>query len=186
MLIVRFVPAPRRPKRTRNDAAIGWTGKVVVVMASWLACAAFWLVLVASFEAAELWVGAIVATIASVGSYVVIEDKIALFRARPKWLALGFALPKAIVVDSFRVMRVLARRLVYGTPAPSQIRAIPFGVVGDDAVSATRRALAIAYGTLPPNSIVLGIDRKRELLYMHQLEPVEAPSYLQKLGDPRR
>lgn len=185
MLTVRFVPASRRPKRTRSQP-IGWSGKVFVFLLPWLACAAFWLVLVASLEAAELWVGAVVATIASIGSYVVTEGKIALFRARPKWLALVFALPTAIVVDNLRVLRVLARRLVYGTPAPSQIRAIPFGVVGEDAVSATRRTLAIALGTLPPNSIVLGIDRQRELLYLHQLEPAEVASYLQKLGDPRQ
>jgi len=185
VLTVRYVPAPRCPKRTTNRH-VGWSSRLFVFALPWLACAAFWLVLVGSLDAAELWVGALVATIASIGSYAVTEGKIAIFHASPKWLALGFALPKAIVVDSVCVLRVLARRLAYGTPAPSRIRAIPFGVVDDDAVSAARRTLAIAYGTLPPNSIVLGIDRERKLLYLHQLEPAEVSPYLQKLGDARQ
>lgn len=156
--------------------------RVLAVLVQWAACAGFWLVFVGSFDLPELYGGALVAALATVASNVVLEDKIASFYAHPKWLALLLLLPKPIAVDSLRVLRVLARKLLYGVHPESGLRMVPFEPDGDDPSSATRRALAIAYGTVPPNSIVLGIDRKRGLLVFHQLDPAPLSPLLTSLG----
>jgi hypothetical protein len=45
----------------------------------------------------------------------------------------------------------------------------PFSATGDDPHSAARRALAVAGGSLAPNSIVVGIDAERGVLVRHEL-----------------
>ena len=46
----------------------------------------------------------------------------------------------------------------------------PFESGGDDAHAIARRVLETAYRTLPPNSIVIGIDRPRDEILLHVLE----------------
>jgi hypothetical protein len=48
-----------------------------------------------------------------------------------------------------------------------------FSATGDDPHSAARRALAVAGGSLAPNSIVVGIDAERGVLVRHELVELE-------------
>lgn len=177
----RRVDDPNRSAR-RASPATSRLRLVVAFWVQWLVCAGFWLVFVGSFDLPELYAGALVATVAAIASNVVLEDKIALFYAHPSWLALALRLPKEIAVDTFLVGRVLLRRMTTGKFADSAIRTVPFDPGGDDGESSARRALAIGYGTAPPNSIVLGIDRKKGLLVYHQLEPAPVSKLLATLG----
>lgn len=180
------VPPVRESSRSaRTEGETSRFKRALAVSLQWLVCAGAWLVFVGNFELPELYAGALVAALAATASNVVLEDKIALFYANPGWLALALLLPRDIAVDSFRVLRVLVRRLLLGAPARSGIRTVPFEAGGDDAASATRRGLAITYGTISPNSIVLGIDRERGLLYFHQLEPAPASTLIDRLGGRR-
>lgn len=151
----------------------------------WLVCAGFWLVFVGGFDLAEIYAGAFVAGIAALASNVVLEDKIATFYAHPRWLAMALLLPREIAIDTFRVCRVLARRLLLGELPQSGIRMVPFDPDGEDRSSSTRRALAIAYGTVSPNTIVLGIDQTRKLLVYHQLDPAPLSPLVETLGAER-
>jgi hypothetical protein len=45
----------------------------------------------------------------------------------------------------------------------------PFDATGGDPRDAARRALAVAGGSLSPNSIVVQIDADREVLVRHEL-----------------
>jgi len=47
---------------------------------------------------------------------------------------------------------------------------VPIEAGGDDARAVAHRTLETFYRTLPPNSIVIGIDRERGEILMHVLE----------------
>jgi hypothetical protein len=59
---------------------------------------------------------------------------------------------------------------------------VPFDSGGDDPESAARRALAIMYTTIPPNFVVVGIDRKKNLMLVHQVSPTPTPLIAKRLG----
>jgi hypothetical protein len=59
---------------------------------------------------------------------------------------------------------------------------MPFDAGGSDAASAARRALAIAYNTMPPNFVVLSIDLAKRVMVVHQIEPSPMPLMTQNLG----
>ena len=53
---------------------------------------------------------------------------------------------------------------------------------GSDPESAARRALAIAYTTIPPNFVVLGIDLDKRVMLVHQVSESETPTMTRNLG----
>ena len=56
------------------------------------------------------------------------------------------------------------------------MRAIRFRGTGPDAVDNARRALAEGLGSFAPNTVVIGVDERRNVLLAHQLrgtDPVE-------------
>jgi hypothetical protein len=61
-------------------------------------------------------------------------------------------------------------QLVAPRPARGELRAFEFRHGGDSPHEVGRRALAEALGSLPPNTIVIGIDPERDLILGHQLE----------------
>ncbi|HEX4107619.1 MAG TPA: hypothetical protein VHX88_05765 [Solirubrobacteraceae bacterium] len=58
------------------------------------------------------------------------------------------------------------------------LRAIPFSGGGDEPRARGRRALAEALGSLPPNTLVLGVDADSDVLLVHELTPARGA------GDP--
>ena len=52
---------------------------------------------------------------------------------------------------------------------PGRIVEVPFAATGEDPRSAARRAVAVAAGSLAPNSIVIEIDAERGVLVRHEL-----------------
>ena len=84
------------------------------------------------------------------------------FRPTAWEIVQAWRIPWNAISGTIDVLIVLARQLLGGIPAPSIIAAVPFDVGGDDAHSAGRRALALTYNTITPNSIVLGPVRRGE------------------------
>jgi Na+/H+ ion antiporter subunit len=72
-----------------------------------------------------------------------------------------------------RDFALLALALLRGRPEGAW-RTIEFPVGGDDPLSAGRRALVGALGTISPNAYHVDFDRDRGLLLMHVLDPERA------------
>jgi multisubunit Na+/H+ antiporter MnhE subunit len=87
-------------------------------------------------------------------------------RFLPHWQALTRALrlPFEIVRDTALLIRNLGRG------GDGSFVRTPVECGGDDAHGVALRTLETFYRTLPPNSIVLGIDRERNEILMHVLE----------------
>ena len=156
------------------DASLGWIGWWVVLMGLYLA-------LVDTRQHPELILGAVVAGVGATAARAVRTSR----PLPPLPLrALARHLPRALgrlLIDTVIVLRVEARRLRGSAPQGSLI-AVPFRGGGDGADDVARRALTESLGSMGPNQIVIGIDRERDLLVVHQLAPHPDRADLLELG----
>jgi hypothetical protein len=154
--------------------AAEWSLHVAVAYAVWLA-------LTQRGAPSELGVGAAVAALAALASHVVWSRNGATFWGAGRLLAAGWQVAWYAVTGTFEILGVLFRQLA-GRRAPSLLLSVRFDAGGGDAPARARRALAVAYTSMTPNFIVLGVDRERGLLWYHQLERSDVPDMTRKLG----
>jgi hypothetical protein len=145
------------------------TGRVVAWSLAWLFSAALYLLLIDTTDLPELFVAVAAAAIAATGFELARRREITGLATRLRWLARLhrplLAAPADIVVVSVSALRQLARpRRTVGV-----FRAVPFHRGEDEALETGRAALAESLGSFAPNTIVIGVDRDRELLLAHQL-----------------
>jgi hypothetical protein len=120
--------------------------------------------LYAGVSSHEAIVGAGAAAVAAAAVEAVRGTEHPRFLPHLAWLARAARLPFEIVRDT----ALLAHNLARG--GNGRIVRAPFEPGGDDAAGVARRTLETFYRTLPPNSIVIGIDRARNEVVMHVLE----------------
>ncbi len=90
-------------------------------------------------------------------------------------------LPWNATRDAGTITWALAKDLLHLARAGSHLRAIPFrGQSGP--CGRLRRVLAVAYTSVTPNSIVIGIDAERKLLLVHQIVPSKLSEMTRRLG----
>jgi multisubunit Na+/H+ antiporter MnhE subunit len=140
-----------------------------------------WMLFVSQLQRAEFVAGVGAALLGAVGDGVVKAKRLAKFRPRARWLALFALEPWYVLSGSAAILWALARR-VAGKKSEAQFRVVPFRGGGDDAESAARRALAITLTTVPPNFIVVGIDRQRNFMLVHQVSPTSTPLVTRQTG----
>src|ERR1051325_9023855 len=121
-------------------------------------------VLFAGAQVHELIVGIPAAALAAAGMEAVRGTEHPHFLPHLTALLRAAKLPGEILQDT----ALLIRNLLTG--GDGRFVREPFEAGGDDARSVARRVLETTYRTLPPNSIVLGIDRQRNEILLHVLE----------------
>lgn len=144
-----------------------------IALATWVVLAAVWMLLVDNESLPELLTGAGVAIIATLGSELVRAQRITKLAVRPIWLVRLWRPLARIPLDTGIVMWALGRQLLERRPERGALRAMRFRAVGDDAGDNARRALVEATGSMAPNTIVIGVDKRRRLVLAHQLVPRE-------------
>ncbi|HEX3465941.1 MAG TPA: hypothetical protein VHS78_17975 [Candidatus Elarobacter sp.] len=134
----------------------------------WVAFAAIEALLVGKIDPQETPVGIAIAALAAIVT-------VASLAAADAWYAVplgAFAqLPViawSVVRDTVIVTGALLRALS-GRPPEDRLQRIAFDPGGDDAVSAARRALAVAGTSAAPNSIVVDADAEHGVLIVHRL-----------------
>ncbi len=148
----------------------------------WVVFYLLWLLFAGSTAIAELVVGVPVASMATLAIESVQACRMAQVALRGRWFARALWLPWYVLVDTGRILVVLVRHVLRIEPAPSLLFATPFNANGDDDEAATRRALATAYTTMTPNSIVIDVDTSRGLLFCHQLRETATSKIMRSLG----
>lgn len=148
---------------------------------AWLAAAAIWIVLADSVRLAELVAGAAVASLAATGFELVRRQRVAAQALRPElslrvWRVLLRAVP-----DVWRLTRAAFGQLVQRKAVRGEVVAMPFGHGEDTPDARAYRAVAEGFGSIAPNSIVIGVDPDSGLLLVHQLVPTRNPSDLDPL-----
>jgi hypothetical protein len=150
----------------------------------WGFAAALYLLLIDITQLPELLVGALAAVLAATGMELAREQAIVGERARMRWL---LRIPRATVkipADIAKLTLVALRgaaRLRVGKPVGA-FRAVPFAGAEDEQREAGRRALAEAFGSLSPNTVIVGVDERRHRILAHQLRPDASRSSIDPMG----
>lgn len=143
---------------------------------------ALWIVFVFSVGRNEMIVGAACSIVAGCfATFVGCRRPVPFRPSLRNWLE-AWRLPWYIVNDSAVIVLAFLRDLL-GRRNPSLFRAAPFAAGSQQSQPDTaRRVLAVAYTTVTPNSIVVGIDIKRNLLLFHQIERSPISRMTRNLG----
>ena len=141
---------------------------------------ALWTLFVMSLAMGELLTGAAVAGIAVVAFEAVKRAEPLCFEPPLRALAQIWRVPGLIASGTWVLLVELLRRIL-GHRRRSLFQLTPFRAAGADCRSAAKRALVIFYVTLPPNFLVIGIDRKSKLLLYHQVRKDAVPQIVPRL-----
>jgi hypothetical protein len=153
----------------------------IQVLIQVITLAVFWIACVSTLRPHEMIVGAGAVALSAASCVYVIRTLRIRFRPTVKDLAQVWHLPWDVVHDLIVIGAVLIRDL-FGHRAPSLFRSASWGPVGKTGRDTARRVLAIAYTTVAPNCIVIGIDRVRRQILFHQLRKSDIPVLTQRLG----
>ncbi len=140
-----------------------------------------WILYVSQVQTNEILAGVAAALIAAVADAVLKAEDFAKFRPRLKWLLLITWEVWYAISGTWAIMLALAKRIL-GKKSEAQFKAVKFHVGGADPESWARRALVTVYATIPPNFIVVGIDREQKLILVHQVSPTGTPEIAKQLG----
>lgn len=141
----------------------------------------FWVACTGSFETHELLLGILATLLAAAFSFYAIRRLPIRFRPTLMNVLECWRLPGYVAKDLLVVLGVLARDLT-GRRAPSLFIAAPWRANSESPRDLARRALAVAYSTVSPNCVVIGIDRKRGQVLFHQLKGSPVPKMTERLG----
>lgn len=95
---------------------------------------------------------------------------------RSRWiLLLARRTTLKVFTDTALVLYVLWLHLFRRKPIEGRLLFLPVNPGGDNAISRGRRALILAFSTLPPNVVSVFLDEKRKRLVVHQLHPTSSP-----------
>jgi multisubunit Na+/H+ antiporter MnhE subunit len=141
----------------------------------------FWVACVASFKTHELLLGLPSALLSTGFSFYAIRRLLIRFRPTFANLLECWRLPGYVAKDLIVVLVVLARDLA-GWKAPSLFRSARWRANSKSARDLARRALAVAYGTVSPNCVVVGIDREQGQILFHQLRRSPLTATTERLG----
>jgi multisubunit Na+/H+ antiporter MnhE subunit len=140
----------------------------------WAFLLGVWVLLVGTKDELELIAGACAAAIGAAAVDAVCSRGLLRFRFAPAWLATAWR-PLARVLPEFIVaMRALVRALTGRGRVRGRFRAVQVETGGDTPLGAGRRAFLTVAGSIAPNTLVVDVDRERDLVLLHELEPGEA------------
>jgi multisubunit Na+/H+ antiporter MnhE subunit len=144
----------------------------------------FYMVLIDSADLPELIVFAGVAVGCGVAFLVSHEQGVVEARVNPLWLWRVWRLAWQIPLDIAIVSWTAVAQLFTLRASRGEFRAVKYAAVGDTPPQTGRRALTEGFGSVAPNTIVVGIDDERGLLLVHQLRRQGAPEDIDvlKLG----
>jgi hypothetical protein len=147
-----------------------------------VAAGSLWIAFVATSNLHEMLVG-ILCVAVTVGFVAFVCRSAAMeltFRLRD---VLAFwRMPWYILSDVSQITIILARDLLGIAPAQNLYRVCGFDASAYDPLRRARSVMAIAYTTVAPNSIVLGIDPATSRMLFHQLASSSVPKMTKALG----
>lgn len=150
------------------------------LLSAWAGFIGLWFLFVYQLSLIELAAGAAAAALTVVAMRVSLRAVPLRFKPEARWLSRSFNLPVTVVKDMVVLLRALAR-LVMRKKIPSLFQVTHFGAIADNPRANAKRVLAVAFTSVSPNSIVIGINRENGLLLFHELEKTSLPKILEEL-----
>lgn len=149
---------------------------------SWASLFGLWFLFVDSRAPGEVFVGLAASMLAAFVSVAVDLLRPARFKPKLRWLLEIRRVPALMIYDCGLLAKHVFTRIFLADTSPGMFQLARFDAGGDDSRSAARRVLAITYSTLPPNSIIVDIDRSAGVMLFHQLEEHGIPEPADRLG----
>ncbi len=157
-------------------------GRTIVV---WVVTAAagalLWWLFSGTVDTAEVVVGSVAVILGTVAFALVRSSNLARFGPRLAWV-LGSVRVVPDVLDGLRVLAVALWRAVRGLPSEAYLHNVRFDAGGRDPESAARRALVVMLTTLPPNFVIVDVDRVKGEMLVHQVKKSPVPAVAKMLG----
>jgi hypothetical protein len=151
-------------------------GRLRFWIASWLLLWGLYVLLVFKTEPAEIVAGAVCGAIGATGATLVRSQASMGFAPGRGWWRGLLQLPREVVVDTWLLVRVLWRVVVHRETPRGRFITLPFpGVQGDSEKAVSRRAVAKWFGSVSPNTLVVGFDEDAERILLHQLVATDEP-----------
>lgn len=132
---------------------------------------ALWLLLVGSLALDELLAGVVAAALATAGADAVWRADPARFRPRARWLLGALRLPWRTARDTTLLCWALVLHLFRRRLARGALRTVAIDLRGSDPRAVSRRALAVAGISFPPNTYVIFVHRRAPTILVHELVP---------------
>lgn len=139
-----------------------------------------WLIFAASLNAQEWAFGTFAAAAGVLSFQVSTRAEPLCFNPPLQGLLQAWRLPALILRGTWILIEELTQT-VQGKSRHTAFSLASFHATGTDSRSAARRALAIVFGTLPPNSLIIGIDRKSGTILFHQLRKEPLPHIVRRV-----
>jgi hypothetical protein len=156
------------PERTRPALV---ARRVFAWSVGWVCAAALYLLLIDITQWPELVVGVVAAALAATGVELAREQRVVGESVRPRWLLRLHRPLIKVPVDIALVSAAAFRALLRPGASLGRFRAVPFSTGEEEKKETGKRALAEAFGSFAPNTIIIGVDGDRELILAHQLNP---------------
>lgn len=144
--------------------------RVLAWSTAWVFSAALYLLLIDTRQLPELLVGAGAATLAATGAELARQQGIVGEGLRPRWLLRLHRPLLQLPSDVMTVSAAAVRQLFERRRSVGAFRAVPFRSIDDEKLDSGRHALAEAFGSFAPNTIIVGVDGEREMILGHQLK----------------
>jgi hypothetical protein len=154
------------PDRSRRDLLIR---RALAWSLGWLFAGALYLLLIDITDLPELIVGAGAAVLAATGLELAREQRVAGENIRTRWLGRAYRPLLKVPSDVWHVSVAAIVQLARGEATVGEFRAVRFRCGDDESLESGRRGLAEGFGSLAPNTIIVGVDPERELILAHQL-----------------
>ena len=156
-------------ERKRRRAVEKPAHRVAFWLAWWAISYGLWLLAVFKTEFAEFVAGAIAAALAATGAELVRARGYAPFAPRLAWSRALLRLPRAVVVDTWRMTALLARSIARRERIKGSFRIVEFPAHGEDPRALARLTAAGWLACVSPNTYVIGIDEDHDVAVVHQL-----------------
>jgi hypothetical protein len=131
--------------------------------------AAFYMLLIDNVGLPELYAAIAAVLLGGVATGAARHQGVAEAQFSGRWMArtprVLASVPRQIAWVSWEAIV----QLVHPRARRGSFRAVPFRAGGEGSEDVGRRAMAEAFGSVAPNTIIIGIDPESDLLLVHQL-----------------
>lgn len=163
----------KRNARSRRALHLTITGFLI---------AAGWLGLVGNAQRHELMLDACIVALLLAFAARLFRSNWLKLRFEARDVAACWRIPWYVLSGCWKITSVLFRDLFHYKRAGSYYRACSFQISRRNPVLLARSVLAVAYTTVAPNFIVIGIDTDQKQMLFHQIERSSVPPMSQALG----